>query len=706
MAKLTGNINVSSVTAPYNFVPFEKDILGIESEKMPVRGDLSDELLSGEIMYRITAETPIFVDDGKKNFYTNERGIKSIPGTTIRGMVRANAQVLGVASYSDDLEDYYLMYRNVANGAEKDNYNKKLGNKAITIDGSKLSVLQNVEAGYISCEGEKYYIHKTKQGALQKDLGKMNYYILSERHISEKLDTPEYNFFKDHPEYSGNVLEAGFKKEIIKGRIHYKNRSSKSNDKYKPFYVEVSYEVSKKNSRLVSAVGEIGQYSKKGFLLGSGFMNEKKALYIIPEIDTNPNNRININDIDKDAVVAFKRDYQARYNTIKKNEKFFNLPESGMTKPVFFIELDGHFYFGFTPRLRLIYDNSISKGYKQKEIEFDFVKSIFGCTDSAKKIAYKSKVSFSDAVIEKEDTRIKSAKTILGEPKPTSYLDYICQTSGSEPNTYNTNDFELRGVKRYWLHNNIVASSLGDNASVASDINALDKGVSFCGKIRFSNLTIEELGLLCWSIRLEDNSEVNIGKAKSYGYGRCKISDITLKVMDYSSAYSVDGGLNLSPYTLNVSVKDYIDAYKGYASKRLGKNIDTLQSIKDLFVMSDGSRIPNNALINYMPLNGYQSRVRDLIPLPRPEDVVGSNQRDNNNADINVSRVSRNQTITVTVRACYVDRNDANKYVVEFDSKYGKGKAFDCTKKCAKGNEIKVKINNPEKIFGNYVESN
>ena len=51
------------------------------------------------------------------------------------------------------------------------------------------------------------------------------------------------------------------------------------------------------------------------------------------------------------------------------------------------------------------------------------------------------------------------------------------------------------------------------------------------------NLTEEELGLLLWAIRLEKNSQMNIGKAKAYGYGRVSVVIKSAKKIDLQKSY-------------------------------------------------------------------------------------------------------------------------------------------------------------------------
>lgn len=627
MAKKVSKSRPMSVMAPYNFIPFENKVSKVDEKVMQVRGKLSNDLISGEISYTVQAKTPIFVDDGNEQFYKDEYNRYAIPGTTMRGLVRANALVLGMGDYSNDIEDYRLMYRNVANGAEKYRYNEILGNRPVKIgkdDNNNdvcISILKNVRAGYIANENNKYVIYGTKVEQVSKATGKVNYYVLNEKNIQTQKSEKGFKFFKKHPDFLQHNLEREFVKSVDRrDRVHYNGTKNKS---YKPFYVEITYE---NKDRVITAVGEKGEYSHKGYLMGTGPMNEKKALYVIPEISEKM--AVDINYTYKQSLVDFKRDLEARRNSLKRYQctSFFELPKKGKIKPVFYIELDGKLYFGFTPRLRLFYDYAIKEGYRVDSSKFDYVKSIFGCIDG--KVGYKSKVSFSDAVVMGDANGIISKKVILGEPKPTSYLDYLVQNEGEVTNTYNSKGFELRGAKKFWLHRDVVESESNGNDNVKSAINALPKDTKFEGKIRFQNLTEAELGLLIWSLRLEEESEVNIGKAKAYGFGRCKVEDVVVNCYDLNKAYNTEK-FDLDPFDENCDKDNYILAYKAEVKNKYNIEIDELESVQALMLMTDSTRIPNNELTRYMELgkkdSGYRMRINELIPLPLPSEVVYPN---------------------------------------------------------------------------------
>ncbi|MCR5624797.1 MAG: TIGR03986 family CRISPR-associated RAMP protein [Lachnospiraceae bacterium] len=619
------------VGSPYNFVPFYDKVVKVDKKDMDVRGVLKDELLTGEISYTLKAETPLFIDDGKKDpensqnyindFFKNEEGKYAIPGSTMRGLIRNNCQILGLSSFDDDIDDYMLMYRNVASGAEKGRYTDVLG--AVQDNKKKISVLKNVKAGYIAKETknngkEVYVIYKTEVEKIKSN-GEMNYYILSERDVAYDYNhgKKSYPFLYQHPEYMQHDITKGFKKQKDKNnRDHYKGTQ---NPDYKPGYYDVNYEiVDLKKIDKVYAPGTGGPNVKQGVLVCTGKMNEKKVLYVIPK-------RIEETiEIPEEDVISFRIDFEKKKNGLKqyKNVDFFNLPEDDEIKPVFYIQLD-RLYFGFTPRLRLFYDNTIKSGLHQNPVDFDLTKSIFGMT--SEKDSYKSKVSFSDAVIDDYIGCCERKNITLESPKPTSYLDYIEQGDGEVVKTYNDDDFRLRGVKQYWLHNKLVSTEGKVAENDKTSLKPLNIGTEFNGKIRFNNLTRTELGLLTWAVRLNDNSWMNIGKAKSYGYGAVSIRDIKVNIVNYSDAYSYDG-LSLNPFA-EVDVNNLIDTYKEEISKEISPlKIDDLPHIKDFFIMKDSKQIPLNEDTKYMSIDDkdYQDRVIKNSILANPSQVINN----------------------------------------------------------------------------------
>lgn len=630
------------VGAPYNFVPISEKTYDYKDHNKNVayHNDLNKNLLSGCITYQIQAKTPILVDGGKKDsnkqgtgeFYRDAYGNYAIPGSSIRGLVRNNAQILSFADVGEDIDDYNLMYRNVAAGLDKELYTDILGAKPIPIgkEGKSISILKNVKAGYIEKKGKEYLIYRTKVEKIHSDFGEMNYYVVSERLILEDYQRDVNQSKFQYLYSSGLTMQYTKDCKFIEQKNKWTNQptyvaeepkqmfNGRLGGPYRPYYREISYEIH--GLRKVEAIGEPGKYSRKGYLLSSGAMNMKKVIYIVPEIDREQD-YIVIPEKDADS---YRRDYEGKKTQIKGAENFFGLPQEGEVKPVFYIEYDGRLYFGFTPRLRLFYENSVKDGLRQKATELDYCKALFGYTGQEN--SYKSRISFQDAATE-NGKESELCELILGAPKPTSYLDYIESVDGAEKVVTYNDEFRLRGIKQYWLKEQEKRGdgNQGKNKNVGSKLKPLCAGTVFRGKIRFHNLTEDELGLLIWSLELNPESEQNIGKAKAYGYGRVKITIDGVEIFKVEEAYDFEQ-FSLRPFCLigQEEKEGYVNCFKAEMQKWLGRKPEESESIRSFLLMKDSRLIPDAENTRYMSIDKreYQERVKAKYPLPKIDKVV------------------------------------------------------------------------------------
>ena len=603
------------VGAPYNFVS-QWDVVEKSKEDCIRHDVLDNELISGEITYRMSFETEVMV--GADSFCRNPYGTYAIPGSTVRGLIRSHAQVLGLSSIADDIDDYALMFREV--GGKKGNPNKEtygriLGSGQINHQGKTVSVLKNVKAGYIANEGSEYKIYQTKVDKINQSLGAINFYIINERQVQRDSKKELYPFFWTNVKCLQHDLRYEFKRIVRGNRIHYVGTENKA---YIPYYKDIKYQI--QGERNVVYIGE--KDSSKGLhgvMIGTGKMNEKKCHYIIPEIDRNkPVLILNQKDVE-----AFRIDYNHKKNQLKgsigRDTSFFDLPKKGEVRPVFYIQQNGRTYFGYTPRLRLFYKHNIKDGLisSQKNSNMDYVKALFGY--SGKENSYKTRVSFSDALLQ-EGKLADSREVILGEPSASSYNDYLEVQKNGQASTYNRDGFRLRGAKQYWLRNSVIPGSSGKNHDVGTQFCPMDKGAVFEGKIRFHNLTEAEVGLLLWCIRLNPTSRLQVGKGKPYGYGRARAEIISVKELDVAKAYSSEA-FSLSPFRMvaGQDIEEYankkISLYKKEINGRIhelhkGGRIDDLPSIKEFFAMRDASTIVSDDRIRYMSLDKreYQNR--------------------------------------------------------------------------------------------------
>ena len=164
---------MNTTHAPYTFIPFaERPLRRYNSPaELPSHGTWNPELLTGEIRLTITAQTPIYIGNGKQSdederektnedFFRDAEGDYAIPGSSLRGLVRENMQILGFGLLrpDEDFQDYYLLYRRIADA--KGTLGKELSTfyrNALKRykDGKKVT---NVFPGILSFDGDKYHI--------------------------------------------------------------------------------------------------------------------------------------------------------------------------------------------------------------------------------------------------------------------------------------------------------------------------------------------------------------------------------------------------------------------------------------------------------------------------------------------------------------------------------------------------------------------
>ncbi len=631
--------------APYNFIEMWESIQ--EDIKLAPHNKINDEqLISGYLTYKMENQTPLMVDSGNDTFYQNKDGVYALPGSTIRGLIRNNVQILGFTDVRKDIDDYYLMYREVAGGALKKAYNNILGSISKKTKKGTISELKNVRAGYIKKIGDKYYLYKNvgdKNHTFKKN--EKNYYIVSERYVLENAKK-EFAYLVDNNKLQNLKFDKKVTQTVIKKENGEESSTEKieyigvENDSYVPYQEEIVYYIF---GDKVIGIDKKGN-GKKGYILSSGYIKNKKVFYVIPEPDFSK-----CEEIPEETILAYQADYKRKATVLRDKKKetkkdkvesnnddtlsFYDLPKEGEVKPVFYIEYGGRLYIGYTPRLRLMYEHSVAEGIKtqpKQEGTYDYADSMFGFADD--KESYKSKVYFTDAVLtnDKKCNKEDEVNLILAEPKPTSYMEYIQQSStkGKEGITYNNSDFEIRGVKQYWLHEKVTQCSEIKNINVAPKVAPIEPGGVFEGKIRFDNLTEKELGLLIWSIRLEKESQMNLGKAKSYGYGRVKVYEVQVFIRQDEKIYDINTETLIKEPYCRISKEErnrYIALYqdslaewiKATGKKKNKSNHDVIYDNPRIkaFLNMKAETMPDE-VTSYMSLEEFKDNKRSGNELP------------------------------------------------------------------------------------------
>ena len=572
------------VVAPYNFVPFPDQVLlrYQDVSELP-RHDLQDpSLLSGEIEITVQADTPISVSDGNKQFYRSPSGQFAIPGSSVKGLVRESLQILGLGLVrpGEDLDDDTLLFRKFAAGKgandiplseyyKGENGLRIKSDKAYSLIGnppSRISVPQNIRAGYLTRENGKYYLMPAEGG---------KYYRLARN--KETMDRlPLVGALRD-----ASAKEISVFYRVDRGTV-------------------VALEEDDRNKAVPAGM-------KRGVVLVTGHSvgKMKNAVYLIPEA---AGEKQAVSDAD---ILVYAADLEAR-ETVLKPKPFWALPRNGEKKAFFYYtNARSQTYFGRCLLIRIGYPHSIGKGLParhrtlsaEKPVVLDYAHAMLGF--AGKESSFRSRVSFEDLVVTDPNAKTTAVSAVLSSPKPSFVAGYL----KGEKTTYLKDDFALRGYKQYWLQQNVSAAA-SEKANVNSSLSVLPKGSSFRGTIHFKNLHRDELGLLLWALRLDGKSFHQLGGGKPYGFGRVKLN--IGKISRYNETLYQAEGLCAAPGDITAQASEYVEEYQNYAARILQKEYGLSRRPEDLphvrdFLTMKGTITNAPEEFRYMQLPEYSN---------------------------------------------------------------------------------------------------
>ena len=277
----------------------------------------------------------------------------------------------------------------------------------------------------------------------------------------------------------------------------------------------------------------------QGYLVVSGDMNNKKRDWLIEF----PGNNAPEIQISREDVKNYNNDI-TRADAVPD---LIKLAAKGDV-PCFYVQWTDHngknrVSFGHTGMFRLAYEKSIGehvpKNLNESE-KIDFPEAIFG-----NKTTFAGRVFFENLMLCEGQQDIfmgEGVPKILSSPKPTTFQHYLVQTSDNNRalNHYNLNS-PIRGYKQYWhksgenwIEND--KKNIENHASQYTKINPVKPGIKFSGRIRFENLSDEELGALLFALDLPEGCFHKLGMGKPLGLGSIKITP-RLYVSDRKSRY-------------------------------------------------------------------------------------------------------------------------------------------------------------------------
>ncbi|MBX2929800.1 MAG: TIGR03986 family CRISPR-associated RAMP protein [Saprospiraceae bacterium] len=302
---------------------------------------------------------------------------------------------------------------------------------------------------------------------------------------------------------------------------------------------------------------------------------------------------------------------------------------------------------------RMPYSKSISDHIIQsKPVNgIDFATSIFGTTEKAGKIYFEDASLFSDMKLEL--TQAKHPK-ILSAPKPTTYQHYLDQPKGasqSAQNKWSDDEAPIRGFKNYW-HCKTSSDSREQNTWIETKneitkshhepINPMSPGSTFVGKIRFENLTAQELGALLFSLDLPKGCGHKLGLGKPLGLGSIQITPkLTLinRLARYAQVFDEQENWCTSE-EINADMAVFKNAFAKHIAEKTQQQIsdadsywakDTrIQELKHLLTLEQTTgKVSWENRTRYMliehptydPKNEYKQRP----VLPKPSEVINPN---------------------------------------------------------------------------------
>lgn len=288
----------------------------------------------------------------------------------------------------------------------------------------------------------------------------------------------------------------------------------------------------------------------------------------------------------------------------------------------------------------------------------DFADAIFGRVPDDKTEGWAGRVFFSDAVCEKSGSEVWLSQEaihpkILATPKPTTFQHYLTQSSPELMNTGKVDrngnpktelklnhyatapaNTALRGHKLYWRQASVSKDSIEANRDEIQDketqytgIKPVKAEVTFKGRIRFENLSDEELGALLWVLRLPEGHVHALGMGKPLGMGSVRITP-TLVVSDraqrYAALFAGDGWQLAEAVTMP---DKFLQAFESYVLGKLtagdkgsAVTLAEVDRIRQLLCLLKQDAVGGKQA-SYMTIEPNEYKTRPV--LPTPEGVLG-----------------------------------------------------------------------------------
>lgn len=576
---------MTTIKAPYNFVPFNKEVVSPHWIHQISHDIPFPDGLSGTINVRLKAETPIFVRDGigqkqaKENYkddvqqnphlFSQYNGKYFIPGTSIKGMVRNVLEILSFGRMEGKVNDHKYALRDLS-GAMKDQYLKDFKP-------------DKIYCGWLRKKDDNSY--------LITDCGLPG--RISHREIDRLFKTTISEYFS------------------IGGRFNSKSDYEKSAQKKYALFgsnnrnQRFTFDREDAGRRILTLDPNSNLEGTLVFTGQPGFRQQKNGKWSGHHLEFiffkgNETDRTVPERVMEDFFFAYfeqdktkwSKDWEVWREKLAKKEEI----------PVFFHK-DGNDIksLGLSYLYKLPYNNSVLDAitYHQGKGNPDLSEAIFGHVD--KNNALKGRVHIGHAFAINSPKIDEEKSEVLSGPKASYYPTYIRQKVNNtgrvgEYKTFMDNGAEIAGWKRYPVHVNGVKRNpppeKENNEKILTKFTPLKAGAEFTLTIRYHNLRPVELGALLSALTFHgtENTFHSIGMAKPLGYGKVSLTITNADRLD---------------------IPKYLCAFEAYMNARLKTKEPkwhTLDQVTELVTMAQEH---SDEGLSYMNLDEHRDAKRD-----------------------------------------------------------------------------------------------
>lgn len=571
--RYTGHINCTLTTASPLYVRCALTLKQFEQSEREKVADEGENSQAPRDFRSLAKNTPEF-------FYTNSTEMPVIPGSSLRGMLRALVEIVSYSQMEKISHTGGYFFRAVA----------AKGDDPLTRPYRDL--LKNVRAGYLVRDGEGWAIQPAR--TLNGD----TFIKVRERDIPPTV-----------------------------GLVKMHNRRD-----YHPQYIEVSFttKVTGNGRTVIELIDRPGVYSAQGWLVTSGNMIEtgsegtqtprKNHCVVLPPIQGVPLS------IDRQAV----EDYRAGLTEFQRSTPFSKRDGVLGVKlnhpvPVFYCEPPRGqkvIFFGHSPNFRIPYwprgaDHALAPAdFVPRDLRDrshpDLAEAIFGFVrDEEQPFGVEQvragRIFVSDALFQSEpgsawldENGAVIVPHILSSPKPTTFQHYLVQTSSQKRDlrhyaSTRGSETVIRGHKLYWHKGTVGRRALEDadflqqpekeqqRDTQHTQFRPVKAGMTFTFHLHFENLSRVELGALLWvlNIAADDNYRLKLGMGKPLGMGAVKITHtvhLTNRSRRYGQLFDGQGWATGAMDAMTPEAeRPFADEFEHYVLKHSGEKAQTLR---------------------------------------------------------------------------------------------------------------------------------